>query len=171
MIFNNNEFAFSHLRPFRIIYMINRPIIFILLGPNLNMLGVREPHLYGSETMADIERMCRNTANTYHFDIDFRQSNHEGDLVTWIQEAREKSKGLILNAAAYTHTSIAISDALKMLENVVPIVEVHHSNPKEREPYRHHSYVEDHASAHFAGFGSRGYQMALEILAEKLGTK
>ena len=150
---------------------MSRPVIFILLGPNLNMLGVREPHLYGAETMSDIENMCRNEADKYNLDIEFRQSNHEGDLVTWIQEARSKAKGLILNAAAYTHTSIAISDALKMLEGLVSIVEVHHSNPKEREAYRHHSYVEDHAFAHFAGYGPRGYLMGLEALAEILGRK
>jgi len=150
---------------------MTRPLIYILLGPNLNMLGVREPHLYGSETMADIEKMCRTEADKHHLDIEFRQSNHEGDLVTWIQEARSKAKGLIINAAAYTHTSIAISDALKMLENIVSVVEVHHSNPKEREPYRHHSYVEPHAFAHFAGYGSRGYIMGLEALGEILGVK
>lgn len=150
---------------------MTRPLIYILLGPNLNMLGVREPHLYGSETMADIEKMCRTEADKHHLDIEFHQSNHEGDLITWIQEARTKAKGLIINAAAYTHTSIAISDALKMLEGIVSIVEVHHSNPKEREVYRHHSYVEEHAFAHFAGYGSRGYIMGLEALAEISGTK
>ncbi len=148
-----------------------RPVIFILLGPNLNMLGVREPEIYGHETMADIEKMCRDVASTYNLDVDFRQSNHEGDLITWIQEARSKASGLILNAAAYTHTSIAISDALKMLDGIIGVVEVHHSNPKEREAFRHHSYVEPHAFAHFAGYGSRGYAMGLEALAARLGTK
>lgn len=150
---------------------MSRPVIYILLGPNLNMLGIREPHLYGHETMADIEKMCRNEADKLQLDIEFRQSNHEGDLITWIQEARAEAKGLIVNAAAYTHTSIAISDALKMLEGIVSIVEVHHSNPKEREIYRHHSYVEAHAFANFSGHGSRGYMMGLEALAERLGTK
>lgn len=150
---------------------MSRPVIFILLGPNLNMLGVREPDIYGRETMADIEKMCRSEAERYNMDVDFRQSNHEGDLVTWIQEARSKAGGLILNAAAHTHTSIAISDALKMLDGIIGVVEVHHSNPKERESYRHHSYVEEHAFAHFAGHGSRGYAMGLEALAARLGTK
>lgn len=150
---------------------MSRPVIYILLGPNLNMLGVREPHIYGYETLADVEKMCRDAAGTYGFDVEFRQSNHEGDLVTWIQEARAKGKGLILNAAAYTHTSIAIFDALKMLDGLVAVVEVHHSNPKEREVFRHHSYVEPHAFAHFAGHGAQGYLMALDVLAERLGTK
>jgi 3-dehydroquinate dehydratase II len=150
---------------------MSRPVIFILLGPNLNMLGVREPEIYGHETMADIEKMCRIEADKNNMDVDFRQSNHEGDLVTWIQEARSKAGGLILNAAAYTHTSIAISDALKMLDGIVGVVEIHHSNPKEREPYRHYSYVEEHAFAHFAGYGSRGYVMGLGALAARLGTK
>lgn len=147
------------------------PVIFVLLGPNLNMLGLREPHIYGHETMKDIEKRLRDEAEPFGFDIEFRQSNHEGDLVTWVQEALTAAKGLIINAAAYTHTSIALYDALKMLEGKVSIVEVHHSNPKEREPFRHHSYVEPHAFAHFAGHGARGYSMGLEALAERLGTK
>lgn len=148
---------------------MSKPVIFILLGPNLNMLGIREPHIYGHETIQDVEAMCRKEAATHGFDIVFKQSNHEGDLVTWIQEALKNAKGLIINAAAYTHTSIAIYDALKMLENTVSIVEVHHSNPKEREPFRHFSYVEPHAFAHFAGHGARGYIMGLEALAERFG--
>ena len=146
-----------------------RPTIFILLGPNLNMLGVREPDLYGHETIEDIEKMCRTDADTLGFDIEFKQSNHEGDLVTWIQDARAKATGLIINAAAYTHTSIAIYDALKMLDGLVSVVEVHHSNPKERETFRHVSYVEPHAFAHFSGYGARGYGMALAALSERLG--
>ena len=148
-----------------------QPVIFILLGPNLNMLGVREPHLYGHDTINDVETMCRKDAETYGFDVEFKQSNHEGDLVTWIQDAMTKAVGLIINAAAYTHTSVAIYDALKMLEGIVPVVEVHHSNPKEREPFRHLSYVEPHAFAHFAGHGSRGYIMGIEAIAERLGAK
>ena len=151
---------------------MNRPVVYILLGPNLNMLGIREPHIYGHETMADIEAMCRREADARGFDVIFKQSNHEGDLVTWIQEAlKTNAAGLIINAAAYTHTSVAIQDSLKMLEGAVSIVEVHHSNPKEREPFRHHSYVEPHAFAHFAGHGARGYVMGLDALAERLGTK
>lgn len=147
------------------------PVIFIILGPNLNMLGVREPHIYGHETIQDVERMCREAAAPYGFDIEFKQSNHEGDIVTWIQDARAKAKGLIINAGAYTHTSIAMYDALKMLDGLVSVVEVHHSNPKEREPFRHVSYVEPHAFAHFAGYGARGYLMGMDALAERLGAK
>jgi len=151
--------------------MMTQPVIFILLGPNLNMLGIREPHIYGHDTIQDIQRMCRASADSFGFDIEFKQSNHEGDLVTWIQDAMTKAKGLIINAGAYTHTSIAIYDALKMLENLVSVVEVHHSNPKERESFRHISYIEPHAFAHFAGFGARGYIMGIEALAERLGIK
>lgn len=150
---------------------MSQPIVYVLLGPNLNMLGVREPHLYGHETLADVEQICRDAGEQYGFDIEFRQSNYEGDLVTWIQEARSRALGLIINAAAYTHTSIAIYDALKMLEGLVNIVEVHHSNPKEREAFRHISYVEPHAFAHFMGHGAKGYVMAMEALGERLGTK
>lgn len=150
---------------------MSRPVVYVVLGPNLNMLGVREPEIYGHETIADIEKMCRVEGDKYGLDIDFYQSNHEGDLVTWIQNARSRAKGLIINAAAYTHTSIAIHDALKMLDNLVAVVEVHHSNPKDRETFRHFSYVEPFAFAHFAGFGARGYLMGIEALAEKLGTK
>lgn len=151
---------------------MSNPVIYILLGPNLNMLGTRQPHIYGHETIGDVEKMCREEAASYGFDIIFKQSNHEGDLVTWIQDALlQEAKGLIINPAAYTHTSIAISDALKMLENNVSVVEVHHSNPKEREPFRHISYAEPHAFAHFAGHGARGYIMGIEALAERLGVQ
>ncbi len=148
---------------------MSQPVIFILLGPNLNMLGIREPHIYGHETIHDIEKMCRAEAEKYGFDVEFKQTNHEGDLVTWIQDALSKAKGLIINAGAYTHTSVAMYDALKMLENNVSVVEVHHSNPKEREAFRHISYIEPHAFAHFAGHGARGYIMGIEALAERLG--
>jgi 3-dehydroquinate dehydratase-2 len=104
-------------------------------------------------------------------DVDFRQSNHEGELVTWIQDCLGKVQGVVINAAAYTHTSVAIHDALKLLPVTVPIVEVHLSNPKEREAFRHFSYVESLAFAHFAGHGAKGYSLALEAMAEKLGTK
>lgn len=147
------------------------PVIFIILGPNLNMLGIREPHIYGHDTIQDVERMCRDAAAPYGFDIEFKQSNHEGDIVTWIQDARAKAKGLIINAGAYTHTSIAMYDALKMLDDLVSVVEVHHSNPKEREPFRHISYIEPHAFAHFAGHGARGYLMGIDALAERLGVQ
>ena len=138
-------------------------LILIINGPNLNMLGVREPAIYGRDTLGDIETLCQETAALHDFEIDFRQSNHEGEIVTWIQDARGKVAGIIINAAAYTHTSVAIHDALKLVD--CPIVEVHLSNPKERESFRHHSYIEPMAFAHFAGHGAQGYKMAIEALA------
>lgn len=139
--------------------------VLILNGPNLNMLGVREPHLYGPATLADVEALCRNKAGALGLTIDFRQSNHEGELVTWIQEARGKIRGLIMNAAAYTHTSVAILDALKLLEGV-PIIEVHLTDPKTREAFRHFSYIEMVADHTIAGDGPNGYVLALEHLSE-----
>lgn len=138
--------------------------VFILNGPNLNMLGRREPEIYGSRTLEDISRMCADKAGALGFSLDFRQSNHEGELVVWIQEALEAADALIINAAAYTHTSVAIHDALKLLS--VPVIEVHLSDPKTREPFRHHSYVEPVAAAVIAGHGAEGYVMALEQIAE-----
>jgi 3-dehydroquinate dehydratase-2 len=140
--------------------------ILILNGPNLNMLGQREPEIYGSQTLEDIKGLCLEKANALGVSIDFRQSNLEGELVGWIQEALGKVGGIIINAAAYTHTSVAIHDALKL--HKVPVIEVHLSNPKEREAFRHHSYIEPLASAVFAGKGPQGYVSALEFLANKL---
>ena len=137
--------------------------ILVLNGPNLNMLGTREPELYGSQTLSDIEDLCFQKAHEYDFKIDFRQSNHEGELVEWIQEARGLLDGVIINAAAYTHTSVAIHDALKLLE--CPIIEVHLTNPKDREDFRHISYIEPLAHMVIAGHGARGYEMAVETLA------
>ena len=145
-----------------------RPAILILNGPNLNMLGTREPEIYGADTLADIETACRKRAGGLGMDIDFRQSNHEGELVTWIQGAREAIDGLVINAAAYTHTSIAIHDALRLIG--VPIVEAHLSDPKKREPFRHHSYIEPLAAAVFAGLGTESYLKALDYLADSLKT-
>lgn len=137
--------------------------ILILNGPNLNKLGEREPEIYGTETLNDIEGMSQKAAKGLGLEIEFRQSNHEGELVDWIQNAQsEYFKGLIINAAAYTHTSIAIHDALKLLH--IPVIEVHLSNPKKREPFRHHSYIESVASAVFQGHGAKGYVMALKEL-------
>ena len=138
------------------------PLILILNGPNLNMLGRREPEIYGTQTLSDIEKLCLETAVKNNLEISFRQSNHEGELVTWIQEALDQVDGLIINAAAYTHTSVAIHDALKLLK--CPIAEVHLSNPKDREAFRHHSYIESVAKIHFAGHGAQGYVMAIEAL-------
>ena len=136
--------------------------IVILNGPNLNMLGKRQPEVYGRETLADIEAACRAHGDKTGLTIDFRQSNHEGELVTWIQEARGTADGLVINAGAYTHTSVAILDALLSAE--VPAVEVHLSNIHRREAFRHHSYVAQGSVGMIAGFGSQGYLMALDAL-------
>lgn len=140
--------------------------ILVLNGPNLNMLGQREPEIYGTHTLTDIRVLCEDKAHALGLSVDFRQSNHEGELVTWIQEALGKARGIIINAGAYTHTSLAIHDALKL--HSVPIIEVHLSNPKEREAFRHHSYIEPLATAVFAGKGAQGYVLAIEALAGKL---
>lgn len=137
--------------------------ILILNGPNLNMLGTREPEIYGSETLNDIEKQCCEYAKTLNHEIDFRQSNHEGELVTWIQEERENISGLIINAAAYTHTSIAIHDALKLL--AVPVIEVHISDPQSRESFRHHSYISELALCVIAGKGTKGYLDAIKEIS------
>lgn len=136
--------------------------ILILNGPNLNMLGLREPDIYGVETLDDIKGMCVEAAEKLGASIDFRQSNHEGELVTWIQEARGTVDGLIINAAAYTHTSVAIHDALRLLE--CPIAEVHLSDPKKREAFRHVSYIEPVAKIHISGKGAAGYTEALTAI-------
>ena len=140
--------------------------ILILNGPNLNLLGVREPATYGADTLADVEKLCATEAKGHGLTIDFRQSNHEGELVTWIQEARGTAAAVIINPAAYSHTSVAIHDALRMLE--VPIVEVHLSNIHAREAFRHHSYVSAVATAVICGLGPQGYRLAIAALAEKL---
>jgi 3-dehydroquinate dehydratase II len=136
--------------------------ILILNGPNLNLLGQREPEIYGRTTLAEIEALCRATAAA-SVSIDFRQSNHEGELVEWIQQTQ--AEALILNAAAYTHTSVAIHDALKNYKG--RLVEVHLSNPHKREPFRHSSYVSPLAEAVICGMGARGYTMAIEHLCAK----
>ena len=140
--------------------------ILILNGPNLNLLGLREPEIYGSETLDDLKGLCVEACNALGWSVDFRQSNHEGELVSWIQDARGVFDGVIINAAAYTHTSIAIHDALKILD--VPIIEVHISDPKAREEFRHISYVEPVATDVIAGKGAQGYVLALEKLNELL---
>lgn len=146
--------------------MADRANILILNGPNLNMLGVREPAIYGSDTLSDIEQRCDTHAQTLGLSIDFRQSNIEGELVTWIQEARTACQGLIINAAAFTHTSVAILDALSLLE--MPVIEVHLSNIFAREEFRHHSYVSAVAAGVICGFGWRGYTLALDALNDIL---
>ena len=138
-------------------------VIFILNGPNLNLLGAREPEVYGRETLDDIERLVAARAEELGLGVDFRQSNAEGELVTWIQEAPDKAKGIIINAGAYTHTSVAILDAL--LASDLPVVEVHLSNIFRRENFRRHSHVSQAALGVICGFGARGYVLALEALA------
>jgi 3-dehydroquinate dehydratase-2 len=136
--------------------------ILILIGPNLNMLGVREPDMYGFQTLAQIEAECAAYGEELGFGVELRQSNHEGELVTLIQEAREEASGLIINAAAYSHTSIAIHDALKLLD--APIIEVHGTNIHKREAFRHHSYVSSVAHGTICGFGGHGYILALDAM-------
>lgn len=141
--------------------------IMILNGPNLNLLGTREPELYGAETLADVEARCRDRAESLGFDIDFRQSNVEGELVSWIQEARTAAEGIVINAAAYTHTSVAILDALNMCD--IPIVEVHLTNIHRREAFRHKSFVSQAADGMICGLGPLGYELAIEAVAERIG--
>jgi 3-dehydroquinate dehydratase II len=140
--------------------------ILILNGPNLNMLGKREPGIYGSKTLADIESDCRVEAERLGFGLDFRQSNLEGDLVTWIQQAPDLAAGLIINPAGYGHTSIAMHDALRLLS--MPIVEVHLSNIHAREEFRHKTMVAPVATGMICGFGPIGYTLALQALAARL---
>jgi 3-dehydroquinate dehydratase-2 len=141
--------------------------IYVLNGPNLNLLGVREPHIYGTTTLDEVKRLCEARAATLGFEIVFRQSNHEGHLIDWVQEARSEASAVVLNPAAYGHTSIALFDALKSVE--APIVECHLSNPAAREPFRHKSYVALVAQGVVAGFGSASYELAIEA-AVRLAT-
>lgn len=142
--------------------------IFVLNGPNLNLLGQREPDIYGADTLADVEKRCLARAAALGLDIDFRQSNHEGELVTWLQEAREAASGVVLNAAGYTHTSVAIRDAVLACEK--PVIEVHLSNPYSREEFRHHSFISDVAAGVICGLAGKGYELALDALADICGT-
>jgi 3-dehydroquinate dehydratase II len=141
----------------------NAPKVLVLNGPNLNMLGLRQPEIYGHTTLADVARMMRERADALGFALDFRQSNSEGELVTWIQEARGVASGIIINAGAYTHTSVALLDALNAAE--VPTIEVHISNIFKREPFRHHSYISLAAVGSIVGLGTNGYLLALDALA------
>jgi 3-dehydroquinate dehydratase-2 len=141
--------------------------VFVLNGPNLNMLGRREPSIYGTQTLDDIAADCRKAGEELGLAIDFRQSNHEGDLVSWVQEAGGTAAGIVLNAGAYTHTSIAIHDAIRSAAPV-PVVEVHLSNIHARESFRHVSMVAPHALGMICGFGPLGYRLALQALAARL---
>ncbi|MGH6906515.1 MAG: type II 3-dehydroquinate dehydratase [Aestuariivirga sp.] len=139
------------------------PPVLVLNGPNLNLLGTREPAIYGSETLQEVEQRCVARAKAHGLAVDFRQTNIEGELVGWIQQAREVASGILINAGAYTHTSIAIHDALNAC--ALPIVEVHLSNIHKREPFRHHSYVSTAANGVICGFGAAGYELAIEAMA------
>jgi len=138
--------------------------ILILNGPNLNLLGKRQPEIYGHETLSDIEARLAEAAKPLGLETEAKQSNHEGELVTWIQQARENAAGIIINPAAYSHTSVAILDALNMFEG--PVVEVHISNIHKREAFRHHSHVSGRADAVIAGCGTQGYELALTHIAK-----
>ncbi|MFN3076515.1 MAG: type II 3-dehydroquinate dehydratase [Alphaproteobacteria bacterium] len=140
--------------------------ILIVNGPNLNMLGIRQPEIYGVETLLEIEANCRAQASIHGLDVIFRQSNHEGELVEWIQQAHGRCVGIIINPAAYTHTSVAILDAL--LAVGLPTIEVHLSNIHARESFRSHSYTAKAAQGTISGFGGRGYLLAIDALAHLL---
>ncbi|MBV4500268.1 type II 3-dehydroquinate dehydratase [Pseudomonas shirazensis] len=145
------------------------PRILVLNGPNLNLLGTREPEQYGRETLADLANSCADSARALGLDIEFRQTNHEGELIDWIHAARGRCAGIVINPGAWTHTSVAIRDALVASE--VPVIEVHLSNVHKREPFRHISFVSSIAVGVICGLGSHGYRMALahfgQMLAEQ----
>jgi 3-dehydroquinate dehydratase-2 len=138
-------------------------VVYVLNGPNLNLLGKRQPHIYGHETLADVEADCRKIAGELGLELRFHQSNREYQLIDWIHEAREIASGIVINPAAFTHTSVAILDALNTFEGAV--LEVHISNVHKREAFRHHSYVSLRADGVIAGLGTQGYALALRRLA------
>ena len=138
--------------------------IYVLSGPNLNLLGVREPEIYGRDTLDDVRQLCEARAKTLGFEIVFRQSNHEGVLVDWIQEARDHGSAVVLNAGGYTHTSIALLDAIKASE--LPVIECHLSNPAARERFRRFTYVSLAARGCVSGFGPKSYELAIEAAAD-----
>ena len=138
-------------------------LVYVLNGPNLNLLGRRQPAIYGYETLADVEAECRRVAAEHGLDVRFHQSNREYEIIDWIHEARETAGGIVINPAAFTHTSVAILDALNTFEG--PVIEIHISNVHKREAFRHHSYVSLRADGVMAGFGTHGYQLALRHLA------
>ena len=140
------------------------PLITVLNGPNLNLLGTREPEKYGSATLDDVEALCAEVAEELGLAIDFRQTNGEGELISWVQEARGSAAGIIINPAGYSHTSVALMDALLAVD--LPVVEVHITNIHRRESFRHHSYVSRAATGVIAGLGVQGYALALRAMAE-----
>ena len=140
--------------------------VFLLNGPNLNLLGRREPHIYGHTSLADVEAWCHERAKAEGLTLSFRQTNHEGQLVDWIHEAMDHSAGIIINPAAFTHTSVAMLDALKNIAG--PVIELHISNPHHREPFRHVSYATPAATATICGLGVDGYPLAVSAMAALL---
>ena len=144
--------------------------IHVLNGPNLNLLGTREPHIYGRSTLKDVEKLCRKAADAHGYAIEFRQSNHEGQIVDWIHEAAaKKAAGIVLNPAGLTHTSVSVHDAIKAVK--VPVIETHISNIHAREPWRHHSYISFVAKAVICGFGIQGYALAIDGIAAMTAKK
>ncbi|MGN6096352.1 MAG: type II 3-dehydroquinate dehydratase [Bosea sp. (in: a-proteobacteria)] len=138
-------------------------LVYVLNGPNLNLLGKRQPHIYGHETLADVERDCRKLAEELKLELRFHQSNREYELIDWIHEAREDGAGIVINPAAFTHTSVALLDALNTFEG--PVIECHISQVHKREAFRHHSYVSLRSDGVIAGFGTQGYQLGLRRIA------
>lgn len=140
------------------------PTVLVLNGPNLNLLGSREPEIYGHETLSDIAALCQRVAKPLKLAVDFRQSNSESELVNWIQETRQRCAGIIINAGAFTHTSVALLDALTA--STLPVIEVHLSNIFRREEFRRHSYISLAARGVICGLGSQGYELALQAMAK-----
>ena len=138
-------------------------LVYVLNGPNLNLLGKRQPAIYGHETLADVENTCRQIATEPGLELRFHQSNREYELIDWIHEARETAGGIVINPAAFTHTSVAILDALNTFDG--PVIEIHISNIHKREAFRHHSYVSGRADGVIAGFGTQGYTLAMRRIA------
>jgi 3-dehydroquinate dehydratase II len=143
--------------------------VFILNGPNLNMLGSREPAHYGIDTLASIQKRCERAAEALGLATEFRQTNIEGELIGWVHDAQKQASAIIINGAAYTHTSVALHDALRTAD--LPIVEVHLSNVYKREPFRHHSYISPVADGVICGFGAQSYELAIEAIATILKSK
>jgi 3-dehydroquinate dehydratase II len=144
-------------------------LVYVLNGPNLNLLGKRQPHIYGHETLADVEAECRRVAGERGLDVRFHQSNREYEIIDWIHEAREAAGGIVINPGAFTHTSVAILDALNTFDE--PVIEVHISNVHKREAFRHHSYVSLRADGVIAGLGTQGYLLAIQRIAKLIDDK
>lgn len=143
-------------------------LLYVLNGPNLNLLGKRQPHIYGHETLADVEAACRKLASELGHELRFHQSNREYEIIDWIHEAREDGAGIVINPAAFTHTSVAILDALNTFEG--PVIEIHISNVHKRESFRHHSFISHRADGVIAGLGTEGYQLGIRRVATMLKT-